>query len=262
MYYMYINKVRFPVTPGKLTLRINNQNKTLTLINEGEVNLIKTPGLTDITIDELLLPSFQKYPFANYRRNEFLGASYYLRQLEGWKKKKKPVQFKMVRTAPDGRTMLWDTNFDVTVEDYEIIEDAEKYGMDVAVKLSMKEYRYWGAKKLVPKKKGGSSTKKTAAKKKTARKSKAAAKAYTVKKGDTLMKIAKKQLNDASLRKSIYSLNKKVIEAEAKKRGRKSSSNGHWIYPGTKLKLPAIGTFYGYSEESFLVYEEKDLIGG
>ena len=252
---MYINKVRFPVTPGKMTLKINNQNKTLTLINEGEVNLVKTPGLTDITIDELLLPSFQKYPFANYRRNEFLGATYYLGKLEAWKMKKKPVQFKMVRSTPDDRKILWDTNYDVTIEDYEIIEDAERYGMDVAVKLSMKEYRYWGAKKLVPKKKSkNSAKKKTAAKKKKTRKSKEPAKAYTVKKGDTLMKIAKKQLEDASLWKSIYLLNKKAIEAEAKKRGRKSSSNGHWIYPGTKLKLPVIRTFS--------MYEEKQLTGG
>ena len=52
------------------------------------------------------------------------------------------------------------------------------------------------------------------------------------------MYIARKQLGDGSRWKEIYSLNKKVIEAEARKRGRKSSSNGHWIYPGTKLKLP------------------------
>lgn len=257
MYYMYINKVRFPVAPGKLALKVNSQNKTISLINEGEVNLVKTPGLTDITIDELLLPSFQKYPFANYRRNEFLSASYYLRQLEGWKLKEKPVQFKITRATPDGRKILWDTTFDVTVEDYEIIEDAEKYGMDVAVKLSMKEYRYWGVKKLV-KGKGSksSSKKKTAAKKGKARKSKEPAKAYTVKKGDTLMKIAKKQLNEASLWKSIYALNKKVIEAEAKKRGRKSSSNGHWIYPGTKLKLPGEAQWH-----SFQQYEVKEFIG-
>lgn len=75
------------------------------------------------------------------------------------------------------------------------------------------------------------------------------------------MKIAKKQLNDASLWKTIYSLNKKAIEAEAKKRGRKSSSNGHWIYPGTKLKLPAIGTFYGYAAGTFSVYEQKEFMG-
>lgn len=60
-----------------------------------------------------------------------------------------------------------------------------------------------------------------------------------VKSGDCLINIAKKQLNDGSKWQKIYSLNKTTIEAEAKKHGRKSSSNGHWIYPGTKLKLPS-----------------------
>ena len=36
MYYMYIDKILFPVTPGKLQVNINGSNKTLTLINEGE----------------------------------------------------------------------------------------------------------------------------------------------------------------------------------------------------------------------------------
>ena len=65
-YYMYINKVLFPITPGEIELKIKNQNKTINLINEGEVNLIKSPGLTEIKINELLLPMLQQYPFANY----------------------------------------------------------------------------------------------------------------------------------------------------------------------------------------------------
>lgn len=39
----------------------------------------------------------------------------------------------------------------VTIEDYEIMEDVESYGLDIAVKLTMKEYRQWGIKKLVVK---------------------------------------------------------------------------------------------------------------
>lgn len=252
---MYINKVQFPITPGKLTQKINNQNKTINLIDEGEVNLIKAPGLADITIDELLLPVAQIYPFAKYRRVvsqgiyhrriEFQNADYYLGKLEAWKNSKKPVCFKLVRVGVDGQKILKSTNLDVTIEDYEIIEDAERYGMDVAVKLSMKEYRYWGAKKLSI----NNSGKKKTAKKKKARKSKEPVKLYTVKKGDTLMKIAKKQLNDASLWRSIYALNKKTIEADARKHGKKSSSNGHWIYPGTKLKLfVEEKTLMGYQE--------------
>lgn len=107
MYSMYIQKVLFPITPGKMTIKIKNMNKTITLINEGEVNLIKTPGLSEITIDELLLPALQSYPFAQYGKlrdkdgkklagnNKNQYANYYLDKLETWKKKKKPIQFKL-----------------------------------------------------------------------------------------------------------------------------------------------------------------------
>lgn len=207
--------VQFPVVPGKITMQVNGKNETISLISGGEVNLIKSPGLTDITIDELLLPTLQAYPFAVYE-DGFHGAEYYLGKLEKWKKSKNPVQFKVIRTSPDGKNLLWDTTMDVTVENYKITEDAEQYAPDVAVKLSLKEYRYWGAKKA-----------------------KKAARTYTVKKGDTLLKIARKQLGDGSKRKDIYKLNKKRIENAAKKHGRKSSSNGRYLYKGTVLKLPS-----------------------
>lgn len=58
---------------------------------------------------------------------------------------------------------------------------------------------------------------------------------YTVKSGDTLIRIAKK--NNTTWQK-LYNRNKTVIENTAKKRGRKNSDHGHWIWPGTKLTLP------------------------
>ncbi|MDE6616436.1 MAG: LysM peptidoglycan-binding domain-containing protein [Lachnospiraceae bacterium] len=235
MYRMYIGGVLFPVTPGKISYKVNGSNETINLINGGEANIIKSPGLKDISIDELLLPAFQDYPFATYKK-KFHSAWYYIDKLEIWKKRKKPVKFKITRTKPNEKFVFRKTDFDVTIEDYEIIEDAEKYGMDICVKIYMKQYRFWGAKILKP---GNSNNKnKNAAYIKKARNAKDPAGSYVVKKGDCLMYIARKQLGDGSRWKEIYSLNKKVIEAEAKKRGRKSSSNGHWIYPGTKLKLP------------------------
>lgn len=244
MYEMYIEKVLFPVTPGKLSVKINNKNKTLNLINEGEVSLVKTPGLTDITVDELLLPAFAKYPFARYKDNKFRSAEYYLEKLEAWKKKKKPVQFKLIRATPDGRKLLWDTNFDVTIEDYEITEDAGNQGPDVVVKLAMKQYRSWGIKKL-KKKKNGRYARGKAVKRKTKDKKKY----YIVKEHDTLLKIARKELNDESARKDIYGLNKKVIEKAAKEHGRKSSSKGRFLYKGTKLKLPQYDKAAGVAVE-------------
>lgn len=259
MYSMYIQDVLFPVTPGKITYKIGNNNKTITLINEGEVNLIKTPGLTEITIDELLLPVYQEYPFSQYEHG-FETAAYYLDYLEKWKKSKKPVSFKLFKPiiskggelqiikgkglefldlpkygrkyakfiASTSQTTFYKY---VTIEDYEIMEDVEDYGLDIAIKLTMKEYRQWGIKKLIVRKKKASVKKKT-------RKTKSTAKTYKVKKGDTLLNIAKKQLGNSSRRKEIYKLNKKKIEQVAKKHGRKSSSNGLYLYKGTILKLP------------------------
>lgn len=63
---------------------------------------------------------------------------------------------------------------------------------------------------------------------------------YTVKKGDTLGKIAKKCMrkNTKSNRNKIYAKNKTVIEKAAKKHKRKSSGKGKYLYSGTKLTIP------------------------
>ena len=61
---------------------------------------------------------------------------------------------------------------------------------------------------------------------------------YTIKKGDTLWGISSKYLGKGSRWKEIYNLNKSIIESTAKKHGKKSSDGGHWIYPGTKIKIP------------------------
>lgn len=63
-------------------------------------------------------------------------------------------------------------------------------------------------------------------------------KTYTIKSGDCLWNIAKKFYGNGSKWTTIYNANKSTIEARAKKAGKKSSSNGHWIYPGTVLVIP------------------------
>ena len=108
------------------------------------------------------------------------------------------------------------------------------------VSVNLKQWKDYGTKKLIVKKPKKKSSKKKAKtkKKKSSKKKKTASKTYTVKKGDCLWKISKKNLGKASRWKEIYKLNKSLIEKTAKKHETKSSSNGHWIYPGTKLILP------------------------
>ena len=61
---------------------------------------------------------------------------------------------------------------------------------------------------------------------------------YTVKKGDNLWNLARKYLGSGTKMKDIYEANKDAIEKEAKRRGKKDSDNGHWIWEGTKLNIP------------------------
>lgn len=141
-YYFYLGKTLLPVAPQKLQLKIKGANKTYTLINDGEINVLKTPGLTDIEFDALL-PNV-KYPFAVYK-NGFTRAKSFLEVLKNYKQDKETFQFIVTRTLPNGK-MLFDTNMKVSLESYTIKEDAKNYGMDVMVTIKLKQYRDYATK--------------------------------------------------------------------------------------------------------------------
>lgn len=140
-YHIFLGKMLCPVAPSKIDLKINGQNDTVTLINEGEINILKQAGLSDISFD-LLLPNV-KYPFAVYTSG-FVDASYYLSQLEKLKTEKKPFQFIVTRSLPNGR-LLFGTNMSVSLEEYSIKEDREE-GFDVIVSVKLKQWRNYGTK--------------------------------------------------------------------------------------------------------------------
>ena len=63
-------------------------------------------------------------------------------------------------------------------------------------------------------------------------------KTYTVVSGDTLWGISKKFYGTGTKYSVIYNANADLIESTAKSHGKKSSSNGHWIWPGETLTIP------------------------
>lgn len=178
MYYFYVDGVLLPVTPGSMKTKINNRNKTVDLASGGEINILKAPGLTEISF-ECLLPSVE-YSFARYE-NGFKGPDYYLGKFEQLKSQKKAFTFLVIRsisaqtllqhsarlsvlpesvvqnydlngdgriTAADARillrsqnetTLLDNTNMSCSIEDYTIIEDVEKYGQDIMVSVTLKQ---------------------------------------------------------------------------------------------------------------------------
>ena len=86
-----------PITPSKVTVKINNQNKTMTLINGEEINILKAAGLSDVSF-ELVLPQVS-YPFSNGGAQS---AAYYLSLFERLKVSKTPFQFILNRQKPGG----------------------------------------------------------------------------------------------------------------------------------------------------------------
>lgn len=224
MYEFYFDKVLLPVTPEKITMKIGGADKTYTLMNEGEISVLKSPKLTDIEFD-LLLPNNQ-YPFAVYPTSQFVPAVYYLDLIKGYKQEKTPFQFKITRMFPNG-TAIFDTDMKVSLESYTIKESADN-GFDVVVSVSLKQYRDYGTKTCDVKldtEKPKASVKKDRPVTNNAPTTAGKEKIVTVKKGDNLWSICKTHLGDGSLYKAV-----------AKENG---IPNPNLIYPNQKIKLSA-----------------------
>ena len=221
MYEFYFDKVLLPVTPEKLTMKIDGQDKTFTLMNDGEIDILKAPKLTDIEFD-ILLPNVQ-YPFAVYNSG-FVPAVYYLDMLKTYKQEKKPFQFKITRTFPNGKA-IFDTDMKVSLKSYTTKEDA-KNGFDIVVSVKLKQYRDFSTKTCDVKL---DSTKPTASVNKTravtdnAPTTAGKEKVVIVQSGDTLWGICKTHLGDGSLYTTV-----------AKENG---INNPNLLQVGQKIKL-------------------------
>lgn len=219
-YSISLDGVQFPVMPSKIKTKINNNNKTMTLINEGEVNLLKTAGLTDFQFD-LLLPLVQ-YPFAVYP-DGFHNPKYYTDRLKALKNSLQPFKFTITRETSNGKTLFY-TDREVSLESYQI-EESTNEGGDWVVTVALKLWRDYGTQTVSleedaegdiiatfenERETGGAPT----------------ASAYMVESGDCLWNISKKFLGDGSRYNEIYELNKDKI------------SNPNLIQPGQVLTLP------------------------
>ena len=162
-YCFFLDELMIPVPPEKMTMEIKGRNKTVELINEGEVNILRSPGLTEITFD-IRLPGTPR-PYADFNSSfkesalsfvagkllgsqgamlSYKGPEIYLAKLKELKNSKEPFNFVVTRNSG---AAPFNTCMPVTLEDYSIVEDAED-GFDITVPVTLKQFRDYATKEL------------------------------------------------------------------------------------------------------------------
>lgn len=214
-YEVYIDDMLLPIPPQKIPIKYPGQNETVTLINGEEINITRPPGLAEISID-VVIPQMD-YPCASWD-GSVEDAEEFINRLQDLKESGDTFEFIVIRDS-------FDTNMDVTLEDYNVSDDV-KEGLDLVVSLTMKEARHYGTKimnfAIVPEQPipaaASPEPERPAAQPQV--------KTYTVKSGDCLWNIAKKQLGDGNRWKEIHNLNLDKI------------SNPNLIHAGLVLVMP------------------------
>lgn len=241
-YHFFVGDLELPYAPSELTLTVGSNNQTVNLINGNEISILKDPKLTEIKFD-VELPRGRQYAFAN----KLIPSKTYTDYFEELMLEKKPTRLIITRPNPAkgyrgiGGTAedFESTALKVSLEGYSLKESA-KNAYDITVSLKFKEYEaYKESTKTVAVQYVDTKPKEII---QPVTKSLTKNKQYTVKKGDKLYTISRRFYGTSSKWKKIYEANKKVIEQTARKYGKRDSSNGHWIYPGTKLIIPSTTT--------------------
>ena len=215
MYSFYLDNMQLPITPSKLQIKTPSQNKTMNLINDGEINILKLPGLKEISF-EAIIPRVQ-YPFGA----KLQSANLFLNKLWELKNKKHYFSFTVSRLTPGGKALFMDDiSLLVSLESYSMIEDAQN-GLDLLVGIELKEYKKFTPKIATFTETDGGEVLVTTENTRESRKE--PAKTYTVQSGDTLWAICKKELGDGGKYVEIAKLNQ--------------ISNPNLIYPGQVVEL-------------------------
>lgn len=219
MYRLYLKQegkqILLPVTPAEMETKTGSCNRTVYILNLGEMNLSKKTGLQEIRFT-VLLPG-RMYYFVQ-TEDGFHEPEYFLNCFKEYKAAAKPVQLILFRELADG-TQLFCGNMEVLLEEYTVTEKGGEQG-DFWVEMHWKE---WKAAKSIRYSVKGEGSGAVLMEQGQTRQAKTPASVYTVQKGDCLWNIAKKQLGDGTKYKEI-----------AQKNG---ISDPNRIYPGQVLKL-------------------------
>ena len=222
---------QFPMMPEKITLGADAKFMTYSIISLGDVKIPRGQGIKEISWSGIFPGKARKnYPFVS----SWVDPNTLIKRMEQYRDNGTICKLLVTGTC---------INYSVYISSFKGKYSGGLGDFYYDIKFIIaREIKIYTTKEL---KNGTSSKTQRPASKKSNKKSTTGSKTttYTIKSGDTLSRIAQKKLGKASRYPEIYKLNKSKIEAAAKKHGRKSSNNGHWIYPGTNYSKEVGGGF-------------------
>ncbi|QNK87744.1 LysM peptidoglycan-binding domain-containing protein [Sporosarcina sp. resist] len=206
-------KLRLPVLPSVLNVSNSSKNESVDIAKLGEVTIIQDPVAKMFNFSSF-------FPREESPLIEYTGILFpwdYIKMIERWKNSGKPIRFVVTGTP---------INYAVSIEDFNYREGEKDVG-DYDYDILLKEYKFISVRKIEqgkPKQKA------------TRPNPKPKSKTYTVKKGDTLIAIARKHYGKSGRWRDIWNANKDAI---IKRDKRNLKQPGHWIHIGAKLSMPS-----------------------
>lgn len=205
-------EINIPVLPAKLNVSSPGKNERVTVLELGEVLLLRKKALRILSW-ESFFPSSR----APYTTGEIKDPVSIIQAIQKARDTKTPVRFLITGTDLD-------CNLRMGIDSFEYEERSGELG-DLYYTIKLYEWKDYSPKKIVlpEKKKEPAKTKEP----ERPGKPKKTSKTYTVKRGDCLWNIAKKLYGKGSDYTKIYNANKGVI-----------GSNPNLIYPGQVFTIP------------------------
>ena len=206
-------RVRFPMLPESISLQAGTQLQTHHIMAVGDVKLPSGNDLHTVSWSGKL-PGWarRREPFVRLWQDPRL----LMAQLNAWQSDGRKLRLLVTRTP---------INLDVYIE---------SFGGDFAGGYGDFDYNiaFTQARQLRVAVSGQAQQSNT-------RPCPPAATTHTVRAGETLWVIAQRHYGNGAQHTRIYNANRDIIEAQAQRhRNGRSSSNGHWIFPGTVLQIP------------------------
>lgn len=234
-FYILYKNVRFvlPITPESFTISNDSNNEVINLINMGDVNIPKSPPLTEYSFTARF--PMRPYPYARMEHS----FKWYFDFFQTMKEEKGVFRLIVYRkpntnsttTNNSGLDDYWDTNALVTLEEMQVNESYD-YGDDVLIDFKLKQYKDFG---IVSVKDTAPSREET--------NYELAPQKYVIKQGDTLQKIAE---NFGLNSMDIYNDNKDVLDQAVlndpwcQSQGYKDCMGGALLIAGTEITLKGL----------------------